>query len=183
MGGDCAYIQRLTPLWNAGQADKRMTDQGESAVNATQGFLGEPEDWTHVRVELHDVHGLWGGRACYVWGTGQVVARVAPVPQSEERYVHTLPPGDIVRLVMALIETDFVTLTFPERLGLPDEARPTIVVCNSAGAVRRVSKWANEAHAGFQQVYALLCGFVAQAQQGERIYQGPFEQQFTPPLI
>ena len=149
-------------------------------MNATEAFLGEPEDWIHIRVELHDVHGLWGGRACYVWGTGQVLARVAPVPQHEDRYAVTLAPEDVVRLVMALIETDFVTLTFPERPGLPDEARPTIVIGNGADEVRRVEKWANDAHPGFHRVYALLCGLVVQAQQGERVYQGPFDSHFRP---
>ena len=118
-------------------------------MNATEAFVGEPEAWTRLRVALHDVHGLWGGRNCFVSGDGRVVAQVAPVPQHEDRYAATVPPAEIVRLVMALIETDFTTITFPLRAIQPDEACPAVTVSNAAGETRRVHKWAADPHPGF----------------------------------
>jgi hypothetical protein len=149
-------------------------------MNATEAFLGEPEHWTRVRVELHDVHGLWGGQACFVWGTGRVVAQLAAVTQHEDRYAVTVPPGDIVRLVMALIETDFITLTFPARSLLPDEASPTITVINPAGQSARVSKPARDVHPGFDLVYQHLRQLVERARLGECLYQGPYDPHFVP---
>ena len=149
-------------------------------MNATQAFLGEPDGWTGLRVALHDVHGLWGGRTCFVSGTGRVVAQIASVPQHEDRYAITLPPGEIVRLVMALIETDFVTITFPQRPIVPDEACPVVTLTNPAGEQRRVHKWAVDPHAGFDVIYQMLCGYVEQARLGECLYQGLYQADFAP---
>jgi hypothetical protein len=149
-------------------------------MNATETFLGDPEGWTQLRIELHDVHGLWGGRTCFVLGDGRVVAQVASPAQYEDRYAAAVAPGGVVRLVMALIEADFVTITFPLRSLLPDEAYPTILVFNPAGECRRVFKRAGDTHAGFDRVYQLLCEFADRAQQGERLYQGPFDPNFAP---
>lgn len=149
-------------------------------MNATEAFLGKPDGWTRIRVELRDVHGLWGGQTCFVWGTGRVVAQIASAPQHEDRYAATVAPGEIVRLVMALIETDFVSITFPVRSGVPDEASPTVIVSSPAGERRQVRKWASDQHAGFDSVYQLLRQFVSQAQLGDRLYQGPFDAAYVP---
>jgi hypothetical protein len=149
-------------------------------MNATQAFLGDPEEWTDVRVELRDVHGLWGGRNCYVWGSGRVVVQWLPVPQHEERYAFTVPLAEVVHLLVAAIEADLVTVTFPPRPITPDEACPVITLINAAGEVRRVHKWANDAHPGFERVYQLLLGLAERARQGDRLYQGPFDPNFLP---
>jgi hypothetical protein len=115
-----------------------------------------------------------------VWGTGRVVAQLAPVPQHEDRYEAAVPPSEIVRLIMALIEADFVAITFPVRHLLPDEAYPTILVFNQAGECCRVFKRANDQHAGFDRVYQLLCQLAEHAQRGERLYQGPFDPHYQP---
>lgn len=149
-------------------------------MNVTESFLGDPAGWTQLRVELHDVHGLWGGRTCFVWGDGRVVAQLASPAQTEDRYAAAMPPGAIVRLVMALIETDFVSITFPPRSPLPDEACPFVLIFNPAGACRQVSKRTGDAHPGFDRVYQLLCESADRAQQGDRLYQGPFDPHFAP---
>ena len=149
-------------------------------MNATQAFLGDPEEWTYVRVELRDVHGLWGGRNCYVWGSGRVVVQVLAAPQQEERYTLTVPLTEVVHLLVAAIEADLVSITFPQRPITPDEACPAITIINAAGAARRVHKWANDAHPGFERVYRLLLALAARAPQGDRLYQGPYDPQFVP---
>lgn len=149
-------------------------------MNATEKFLGDPAGWARLRVALHDVHGLWGGRNCFVFGDGRVIAQIVPVPQHEDRYAVTVPPADIVGLVMALIETDFVTISFPQRPRQPDEACPAVSVSNPAGESRRVHKWAGDTHPGFDSVYQRLRGLAAQAQLGDCLYQGPFDSSFTP---
>ncbi len=149
-------------------------------MNPTQAFLGEPDTWTHVRLTLRDVHGLWGGRTCFVWGTGRVIAQIAAPTQHEDRYTHTLAPGEIVRLVMLLIETDFTTITFPRRPIRPDEACPVVTLTNPAGEQRSVHKWAADQHPGFDSVYQLLCAFADRAQQGEHLYHGPYDPNFSP---
>ena len=149
-------------------------------MNATEAFVGDPQGWARLRLELHDVHGLWGGRTCFVWGTGRVVAQIAPLPQHEDRYATTVPPEVIVRLVMTLIEADFVSLRFPQRPRQPDEACPGVLVVNPAGERRQVRKWASDPHAGFEAVYQALCKLADQARLGECLYQGPFEAAFVP---
>jgi hypothetical protein len=149
-------------------------------MNATQAFLGDPDEWTHIRVELRDVHGLWGGRNCYVAGSGRVVVQLLPVPQHEERFVLSVPLTEIIQLLIAAIEADLVTITFPLRLITPDEACPVITLVNAAGEARRVHKWAGDAHPGFERVYQLLLGLAERARQGDRLYQGPFDPHFVP---
>ena len=149
-------------------------------MNATEAFLGDPAGWTHVRVALYDVHGLWGGRTCFVSGSGRVVAQIARVPQHEDRYAATVPPAEVARLLRALIETDFVTITFPQRPRRPDEACPTVIIDNAAGERRRVHKWAGDPHPGFESVYQRLHHFADQAQLGDCLYQGPLDPTFAP---
>jgi hypothetical protein len=150
-------------------------------MNATQAFVGEPETWTYLRVELHDIHPLWGGQACYVWGTGRVVAQIADVTQHEDRYTTLVPPGEIVKLVMALIEADFVALTIPmPRALVPDEACTGIHLINQAGAQARVVKCGRQAHTGFDTLSQLLRQLAERARRGECLYQGPYDPHFAP---
>jgi hypothetical protein len=150
-------------------------------MNATEAFVGEPETWTYLRVELYDVHALWGGLNCFVWGSGRVVAQIAAVTQHEDRFAAIVPPGEIVRLVMALIETDFVSITFPMPGALvPDETCTAIHLINPAGEQARVVRCGHQAHTGFDALYQLLRQLAERARQGECLYQGPYDPRFVP---
>ena len=83
-------------------------------------------------------------------------------------------------LAMALIETDFITISFPPRPPRPDEACPAVTVHNAAGEARLVHKWVGDPHPGFDTVDQRLRGLAECARLCESLYQGPFDPTFTP---
>jgi hypothetical protein len=126
--------------------------------NATAAFLTSP--W---RIELDDVHGLWGGERCIVWSDGRVWAE-AVSPARDARQGEARAPAEAVSLLrQTLVATDFITIALPPRPGVPDEACPVITLTNAAGERRPVRKWAGDRHAGFEAVQARLHALAAAA--------------------
>ncbi len=98
-------------------------------------------------IELLDVQGLFGGRNVLVSTDGVAwVQTVGPRAGKgrlvEKQYVLTLSGEELERIRHALVESDFFSLQSEERLGVPDEARPEIVLSKSNGALlHSVAVW------------------------------------------
>jgi hypothetical protein len=123
---------------------------------STADFLGPETTWGRARLELRDVHGLWGGTDVVVEGSGRVVVRVVERTREERRYETTIPVGEAVALLRRAVEADLLRVAPPQRPGVPDEARPMLVVRNARGLGRSVLKWENDQVPRFDGVRAAL---------------------------
>jgi len=135
---------------------------------------------------LHDVQGLFGGRALWVAEDRTAVVQVvgpSPAGQSglwEKRYKTKLTAeqwAEVERLVGA---HHFLTLTMPDRRAVPDEARPIIVVVTKTGTTARARKWANDKHADFDPLYRYLSGICQSAVRQQSFHDGAFDGEWLP---
>jgi hypothetical protein len=125
-------------------------------VNETELFLGERPSWPTATLILDDVQALWGGQRLVVNGDGTaVLTTVAPggAPQINQ---FSLSEDTIQRLLQLCVDVDLVTIVTPERLGVPDEARPTLTLVNGNGRQHTIAKWANDKAERFDAIYAAL---------------------------
>ncbi len=143
--------------------------------NKTKDFLGIESDWRNVRIALLDVQGLEGGRNIFIFGSGEtVVQSVNPNKQKgiglfEERYNLSLGPSQIKELIKAFIEEDFLTITIKDRPGVPDEARPEIILVNPSGSSHKIAKWYNDFHQAFGALYYRLLSIAKKARNTKPI--------------
>lgn len=149
-------------------------------MNATSLFLGPPATWAAAQLQLDDVQGLWGGRRVWLWGTGQVVWQAVARGMYEHRHRATLPLAQIHTLFEHCCAVDWVTLVLPQRPRLPDEACPTIRLCNSQGGTHSLSQPANDPHSAFEALYHAVLQLEPASTRGPCIYEGPFEWDYVP---
>jgi hypothetical protein len=133
------------------------------SLNPTERFLGPPAGWRACRLALADVHGLWGGHALDLHGTGMGWASTVDRAGRERRFPVVIAPAAVDALFSLLIAHDFLELTFPARPGVPDEARPVVSVTNAGGETRAVAKWANDRMPTFDLVYQALLALIREA--------------------
>ena len=125
-------------------------------VNATRAFLGDEPRWSEVRVILDTVHALWGG--LHVQASGDCSVTVTTVPRGgmEQMRTFILDRANWHALMLLLIECDAVAIDPPNRPGLPDELRPSLVLVNADGRSVSLSKWVGVADARFDRVQAAV---------------------------
>ena len=138
-------------------------------ANETARFLGEPSGWGGARVELADLHGLWGGCRVGLAGDGTcVVTLVQQPPHRDGTYMRRLSAEEAQRVLAQCVAYDLVTIRFPTRTSVvPDETHPEISLINAAGERRTVGCWANDPKdPGFESITATLRA-IAQGVDGE----------------
>jgi len=154
-------------------------EEGPAADGETGAFLGPPSGWDACRVELHDVHGLWGGVAVWVEGSGRAVVQRVDASRTEARYALAL--GDDARaLLRRAAEVDVLAVEVPDRPGVPDEARPRIVLQGPAGERREVSKWGSDEVAGLDAVLADLRAIAGRTGDRAPDARGPHDPAWRP---
>ena len=124
-------------------------------MNATELFLGE-RPFTNTQLILDDVQALWGGRRLVVAGTGTAVLTTVARGGGPQTRHFSLGEQEVQRLFVLCVAVDFVTISMPERRGVPDEARPTITLMNGNGRRHSVAKWANDKDERFDSLYQAL---------------------------
>lgn len=132
-------------------------------LNDTERFLGPPAGWRACELALADIHGLWGGHALDLHGTGLGWARVVDRAGHERRFPVDIAPTVVDALFNLLIAHDFLALTLSARPGVADEARPVVSVTNPGGETRAVAKWANDHSPAFDLVHQALLELVREA--------------------
>lgn len=132
-------------------------------MNPTDQFLGPAAGWRACRLALADVHGLWGGHALDLRGTGMGWAKTVDRAGHEQRFPVVIAPAAVDALFSALIAHDFLALSFPTRPGVPDEARPVVSVTNPGGETCAVAKWANDLSPAFDLVHEALLDLIREA--------------------
>lgn len=146
-------------------------------ANATATFLGSPAD---AKLTLRDVQGLWGGRNVFLLGSGVAHVQIVNAAIWEQRFELRLSPEEVRRLFALVVEQDFVTIQIPVRMGIPDEAEPTMTLIGAGGKSHTVRKWAGQKDARFDAIYAELRGIAERARGLAPVYQGPFDGRWAP---
>jgi hypothetical protein len=103
-----------------------------------------------------DIHALWGGRA--MWATDDLSAevRVADCTQHQGLLRLTLTSEEWAEVERLVSETGLLDAVMPNRMGVPDEARPSITLVTAAGETTVQAKWANDREPAFDLVFAHL---------------------------
>ena len=138
-----------------------------------------------VGVILRDVHPLHGGQNLYLSRDGsgycQVVSRH---PDSrtffERRYKAALPADRMRALVRLLVDASPDTIPSSIKPGLPDSARPTIIVRLSSERVLRISRWERDRHPDFYAIYQTLLSEAKSAATGAQDLVGPYDPRCVP---
>jgi len=157
--------------------------EGMSLKNKTRGFFGMEETWSKVKLELYDIHGLWGGRAIYVFGDGKALVRIVTSGDSgfvEKRYLLNLDPAHVRDLIKIFIAKDFLTIKDSERPGIPDEVNPSITAVNSSGERFTVWRWGGEVKGRFEVLCNEFLKIEEKALKTEPVFEGPYGSGFLP---
>lgn len=141
----------------------------------------EPIEW----LVLDDIQGLFGGRALYVAGDGAVALRVVRPEERglrERRFEARWPGERMGELQELLARHGVATMVVPERPGIPDEALARLRVRWRSGREHEVSKWESDRHAGFDEVYGRLMGWLEEsAADGRPTFEGAYDSAWSPP--
>lgn len=135
---------------------------GPISYNDTKSFLGAESQWDYASFELIDTQNLFGGRDIFIFGSGEtIVYLIKPKGVGEnlrllvEKYEFSLNKSEVDELIEKFIENNFIKIT-PKGTGagLPDEARPQIVLTNAKGEKYEIAKWVNsEESQEFDEIY------------------------------
>ncbi|MGB3516975.1 MAG: DUF3592 domain-containing protein [Elainellaceae cyanobacterium] len=140
-------------------------------VNETSDFLGADDNWYNVVITLDEVHPLHGGIQLTVKGSGQVSVTLVKPRGQQTKYRFFINQDECQRLKQLLLEHNFLTIQPEERLGIPDEARPTITIKNAQHQSHRVAKWAGVQNDRFDPIYDILGAIAAQIQDHKPLSQ------------
>jgi hypothetical protein len=154
----------------------------EKADNATAKFLGSEADWAKCKLTLKDVHGLWGGRDVYVYGSGDCVIRIVKEGQKEQRFRLKLEPKEALALRTLVIETDLASVKIerPKQV-IPDMSHSTIILVNAAGEKYEVGKWGSETKVpAFDKVLEALRALEAKTKDLKPEFTGPYDWYWEP---
>lgn len=150
-------------------------------MSATADFLGAPETWGPARLCLDDVHGLWGGRVLYLSGGGALVLQQVPPGRIEARYSLTVPAAEAQAVLALCAAHDVLTVRFPPRPLIPDEANTRLTLVNAAGAPQTVARWAHDPpHTGLAEVLQALHALAVRALETPVQARGPFDAHYRP---
>ncbi len=70
----------------------------------TKSFLGSPDTWHNAKVELDDIHDLWGGKCITLYGDGTAFVKIVDLGQSAETYRLQLDEERVPELFEALLK-------------------------------------------------------------------------------
>ena len=134
---------------------------GPISYDDTKSFLGPESQWDYASFELRDIQGLFGGRDIFISGFGKtIVYLIKPKGVGEnlrllvEKYEFSLSKSEVDELIEKFIENNFIKIT-PKRTGtgLPDEARPQIVLTNAKGEKYEIANGYSEENQEFDEIY------------------------------
>ena len=133
-------------------------------------------------VHLYDIQGLFGGQNLYIRNDGSLFVRVirpSDTGLSERRFKGVLEAAEIVKLSHLMESVDFEHLSMSDRQGIPDEARPTIILFKENRIISK-AKWANDFHEGFDEIYGFLNRIVRLQEKTAFYFEGRFDHHFHP---
>jgi len=153
--------------------------EGQSLIRRLQEL--SPQESRIARLALSDVQGLHGGRNLYVDGNGDAVLQQVSVRMREKRYRRTLPAAELAELYALIGKHRFFAIRIPQRLGIPDEALPTITITLAAGQQLSIAKWDTDRHPDFDAIYSRLLAIgKSVAKANVPIHRGAFDGEWRP---
>jgi len=166
--------------------DRSVTTAPHDGVNVPGASSQAPSPATEsgapARIDwlvYHDIQPLHGGRALYVVGDGAAIARIAS-PPSERRVHGRLSQERLREIARALHDADFLRMTVPDRPGIPDEARATLLVRFASGQERQVHKWDGVQHEGFAALGRRMRALTEELERGGSAQTVRFDPSWGP---
>ena len=104
----------------------------------TKSFLGSPDAWHSAKVELDDIHEVWGGKCITVYGDGTAFVKIVDLGHSAETYRLQLDEERVSKLFEALLANDVFGLQVAERESGADEIYTRLTITNAEGERRSV---------------------------------------------
>ena len=104
----------------------------------TKSFLGSPDTWRAAKVELDDIHNVWGGKCITVYGDGTAFIKIVDLGHFAETYRLQLDDERVPELFEALVTNDVLSLDAMERELAGDEIWTRLSVTNAEGETRSV---------------------------------------------
>lgn len=124
---------------------------------------------------LRDVQGLHGGHD--VWIAADGTAHVRKVDRGfEKRYKGAVPFDDLKAL---LAKHDLRKIRIPDRPGVPDEARPTLI-WRAEKDVVKVAKWSGQKDADFDAVYGWILKRAEDVAKTKPLHDGRWDPAWKP---
>jgi len=158
--------------------DRATVEERRSEVKGAEAVL-EVES-----LMLHDIQGLYGGRALYIRPDGSAVVQDVRVGADDgledRRFEFHVPEAELDAFARALRETGFREREFPDRLGIPDEARAVLWVRFMDGEARGVGQWEGARHPAFSAVVAPLAELMDRAARGPAYATVPYDHAWRP---
>ncbi len=113
-------------------------------------------------IRLNDLQGGYGGQQIIISPSGQYrIKIIRPSRQGLQtrEFSGKLRPRDLNRLLRTFKKVRFETIQVRPRAGLPDEARPEIVLVKDGKKIKK-SKWASDRHDRFDRLYGTLLAII-----------------------
>ena len=132
---------------------------------------------------IHNIQGLYGGRALYIRPDGTTVAQKVVIGDEDLRDHHfegALDAGARARIADLLVEHGFRSMAVPDRLGIPDETRTVLVVRFRDGTVTQLSKWDEDRYEPFDALSGHLMGIADALAAGRSSHEGAFDYAWRP---
>ena len=124
---------------------------------------------------LRDVQGLYGGRDVWIAADGGCHVRTVEVGV-EKRYAGKIQIDDLKAL---LAKHDLKKIRIPERPGIPDEARPTLI-WRAEKDVVKVAKWDGQSDVDFDAIYGWLLKQAKEIATSKPLHDGRWEPDWKP---
>lgn len=119
----------------------------------TKSFLGSRDAWRNARIELNDIHDVWGGKCITVYGDGTAFVKIVDLARSVETYRMQLAEERVPELFETLLQHDVLALDQATRAAGEDEICTRLTLTNAAGATQSICYWeSNEADQRFEAV-------------------------------
>lgn len=132
--------------------------------NETRQFLGPEYNWSKATLALKDVQGLHGGVELWLPSWGDAFVTRIEANGRAIKFKVPITPEERLQLIHLCIAQDFVTIPFDTRMGVPDEARPSITLTNRKREEHTISRWANSRDERFETIYQALLDIAARTE-------------------
>jgi hypothetical protein len=106
----------------------------------TKRFLGNPETWRDAKIELDDIHDVWGGKCITVYGDGTAFVKIVDLGQTAETYRMELEEEQVPQLFEVVLKNDVLSLEEGVTQG-EDEVCTRLSITNARGETRTVCHW------------------------------------------
>lgn len=138
-------------------------------ANETGDFLGDAKTWTRARIEMPDIHPLFGGASVALEGSGgcfvQVVDHGKNPPTS--RHELAIPEAEARAIFERCVADDLLAVKFRDRVRRPDEAPRVLVLVNADGVRRPVLAFHEGRPAAFAATFDAVHALIARAAKTE----------------